>query len=268
MRMFYTKRMHLLTFATAVLLVSCAGQGGYYDTSGMQTTQNNGTVYDRIASLEKRNATLQKELQATNSRVARLAADLERFEEESMQLAGLVDTLRSSTSTALPELEKSIAANTYSLNTIRAQLGISEETQVPQKTKEASEKAKTTPSLESLYKAGLASFEKRDYTAAIQTFTHFIETYPEGKLVDNAYFWLGESYYQSGNYRSAALEYEKVIKNYPKSNKLPAAYLKQGMSFLKLKNTQVARIRLEDVVKKFPKSPEAKRAKTVLSTIK
>ena len=265
--MFYKKRVYLLILTTTALLASCAGQGGYYGTSGVQATQNNGTVYDRIASLEKRNATLQKELQATNSRVAHLAANLERLEEESMQLAGLVDTLQSSTSAALPELEKAIATNTYSLNTIRAQLGLNEEAQTTQKAKESSGKTKSTPSLENLYKAGLASFEKRDYAAAIQTFTHFIETYPEGKLVDNAYFWIGESYYQSGNYRSAALEYEKVIKNYPKSNKLPAAYLKQGMSFLKLNNTQVARIRLEDVIKKFPKSPEAKRAKTVLSTI-
>lgn len=115
-----------------------------------------------------------------------------------------------------------------------------------------------------LYDAGMKSFNARNYKQAFNSFRDFTDTYPQHRLVSNAWFWRGECNFQLGNFPAAALDYEQVISKYPTSGKAAASYLKQGMCFMKTGKKDAARFRLEELIKKFPKSPEATRAQQVL----
>lgn len=115
-----------------------------------------------------------------------------------------------------------------------------------------------------LYDAGMKSFNARNYKQAFNSFRDFTDTYPQHRLVSNAWFWRGECNFQLGSFPAAALDYEQVISKYPSSGKAAASYLKQGMCFIKTGKKDAARFRLEELIKKFPKSPEATRAQQVL----
>lgn len=116
----------------------------------------------------------------------------------------------------------------------------------------------------SLYDSGTKAFSDRRYGDAVKVFTDFINTYPKHRLISNAHFWQGESYYQLKNYSNAILSYQQVIENYPGSNKLQSAMFKQGVSMYHRGQKDAGKVRLSELVRKYPKSPEANRAQQFL----
>ncbi|MFQ5486070.1 MAG: tetratricopeptide repeat protein, partial [Desulfobacterales bacterium] len=76
--------------------------------------------------------------------------------------------------------------------------------------------------------------------------------------VDNAQFWIGDTYYREKWFEKAILEYQKVIENYPKGNKVPASLLKQGFAFFNIGDKANARLILKELIKKYPQSNETK----------
>ena len=115
-----------------------------------------------------------------------------------------------------------------------------------------------------LYDSGMNAFASRNYQGAVKAFTDFTKTFPNHKLVSNAHFWRGESYYQLKDYAGAALAYQDVIQKFPGSGKFQSAMLKQGMALYNVGKKDAGRQRLDELVKKYPSSPEAGRAKRFL----
>ncbi len=121
---------------------------------------------------------------------------------------------------------------------------------------------------QALYDKGLSAFKARKYKESIRDMAEFTKTFPKHKLVPNAIFWEGESYYQLEDYANAALKYQVVIAKHSKSNKYRPALLKQGLCLIKLGKTKSGRFILEDLIKKAPDSAEGKRAKTIIKNLK
>lgn len=119
-----------------------------------------------------------------------------------------------------------------------------------------------------LYEKAKKALDQDKLKTARELFNKLIVKYPRSDKVDNAQFWIGESYYRSKWYQKAILEYQKVIENFPKGNKIAGAYLKQGLAFAELGETENARIVLKDLIKKFPKSGEALIAKKKMEKLK
>ncbi len=119
-----------------------------------------------------------------------------------------------------------------------------------------------------LYDKAKKALDNGKLKTARELFTRLIAKFPTSDRVDNAQFWIGESYYRSKWYQKAILEYQKVIENFPKGNKAPEAYFKQGLAFAELGEVENARIVLKDLIKKFPGSNAALKAKKKLSKIK
>ncbi len=119
-----------------------------------------------------------------------------------------------------------------------------------------------------LYEQAKKALDEDKLKMARDLFNRLIEKYPGSDKVDNAQFWIGESYYRSKWYQKAILEYQKVIENFPKGNKIAGAYLKQGLAFAELGEAENARIVLKDLLKKFPKSGEALIAKKKIDKLK
>ncbi len=118
-----------------------------------------------------------------------------------------------------------------------------------------------------LYGKAKKALDTGKLETARDLFRKLITKFPNSDNVDNAQFWIGESYYRSKWYQKAILEYQKVIEDFPKGNKVPGAYFKQGLAFAELGEIENSRIVLKDLIKKFPNSSEALRAKKKLKKI-
>ncbi|MEW6221404.1 MAG: tol-pal system protein YbgF [Thermodesulfobacteriota bacterium] len=120
---------------------------------------------------------------------------------------------------------------------------------------------------QALYDAALGLFRNNQYAEARQAFGDYLAKYPQGKMVANARFWLGDSLYRLEEFEMAILEYQKVLNDFPTHEKAAAALLKQGLAFEQLKgpdNKETARILYKKLIADFPKSEQAEQAKKQL----
>ena len=103
------------------------------------------------------------------------------------------------------------------------------------------------------------------FGAAREAFEAFIEAHPRDDLTDNAYYWLGESYFSSRNYKSAARIYARGFDRFPKADKAPALLLKLAAALAKSNKKSDACKIFKNFAKAVPKSSrdEKKQAKTL-----
>jgi len=114
------------------------------------------------------------------------------------------------------------------------------------------------------YDIGIERFKAGKYDEALKAFDAYIAHATDPTLVDNAYFWAGESLFAMGRHEDAILRYDVVIKQYPKSDKMPDALYRQGMAFVQLGDKEAGNLLLRRVAKDFPESEPGKKAKKQL----
>ena len=91
---------------------------------------------------------------------------------------------------------------------------------------------------------------------------------PHSELADNALFWIGETYFNSGQYADAMRYYMRVIRDYSDQNKAPDAMFKLALSYEKTGDLELAQKTLQDLIARFPYSTPALTAKAELKRIK
>ncbi len=84
-----------------------------------------------------------------------------------------------------------------------------------------------------------------EYDEARRAFDAFIESNPDHELTDNAYYWLGETYYVVKDYASASHHFALGLQRFPDGNKAPDIMLKLGMSLYGSGRTEEACIAFE-----------------------
>jgi tol-pal system protein YbgF len=108
-----------------------------------------------------------------------------------------------------------------------------------------------------VYQAALDKLKGHDYAGAEQALSGFINSYPQSPLIDNAEYWLGESFYVQQRYPDALAAFQRVVKEHPDSRKVPDALLKAGYAQYEQKRYREARELLARVVDGYPGSPPA-----------
>ncbi len=212
---------------------------------------------DQISEINDELQQLQNRLEESTYRINKT---LKESSEERAQLRTEIDALKEE----LESLKEKIAL----LQAPPQQEAVAKETKTPTPTQPAEktkEKKELTPF--DIYQAALKKLESGKLEEARTDFQDFIKKYKDSDLVDNAQFWIAESYYKEGSYEDAILEYDALINKYPKSNKVPGAMLKQAYSFLKLDDTNTAKVILNRLIQRFPNSKEAELAKKKLKSI-
>lgn len=111
------------------------------------------------------------------------------------------------------------------------------------------------------YQAALDRLKGKDYAGAEKALNDFIAGYPQSALVDNAQYWLGETFYVEKRYGDAVTAFGRVVQDHPDSRKVPDSLLKLGYSQYELKRYREAREVLARVVQKYGDSPAAAEAK-------
>jgi tol-pal system protein YbgF len=94
----------------------------------------------------------------------------------------------------------------------------------------------------------------KDYALAEQGFRDFLRKYPDGKLVPDAQYWLGESMFQRQRYRDAAESFLAVSTKYEHSGKAPESLLRLGQSLAAMNQKEAACATLAEVGRKFPRA--------------
>jgi len=108
-----------------------------------------------------------------------------------------------------------------------------------------------------LISGGEEMLNAKNYVAARENFNLLLQRKPASSRVDEAQFYIAESYFGEKWYEKAILEYQIVISKYTKSSKRPAALYKQALSFELIGDRVNAKARFGDLVIMYPSSPQA-----------
>lgn len=109
---------------------------------------------------------------------------------------------------------------------------------------------------------------KQSYDLAVTGFKLYIDKYPDGENIQQAYIYLGDAYAALGQARPAAIAYATVLQKFPESKIIPTARLKYARSIIPLGKTEEAKRYFNSVVQDFGSSPEARLAKEELAKLK
>lgn len=138
----------------------------------------------------------------------------------------------------------------------------------PQTPAPAPEQAqKSAEDTKKLYDTGYNLYRQGKYPEARQAFEDYLKAFPDTPLSDNAWFWIGEAFYNEGQYEKAILTYDKIVREFQKGDKIPSALLKQAFAFDALGDQLDAKILLKKLIKEHPDSEQAAVARRKLEVL-
>jgi tol-pal system protein YbgF len=108
---------------------------------------------------------------------------------------------------------------------------------------------------------------QRKIPEAIDAFTAFLASYPNGRYADNAQFWLAEAYYARNDLDGAMSEFQALVDGYGDSPKVPDAVYKVGHIHKVKGENEKARMVFEGLIQHYPDSSAAKLAQQRLSSL-
>ncbi len=112
------------------------------------------------------------------------------------------------------------------------------------------------------YDQAFSLLRSADYDGAEAALKSFISKNPKDKLIDNAKYWLGETYYARNQYDAAAVAFADAYQTAPKGTKAPDSLLKLGLSLAGLKKKDDACTTLGEVTKRYPSASTAVKNRT------
>jgi tol-pal system protein YbgF len=118
------------------------------------------------------------------------------------------------------------------------------------------------------YDKAFAVLKNGRYDESARQFAAFVRNYPDGQLVDNATYWLGESYYVTQNFKVSLSTFQGLLNRFPNSLKAPDAMLKVGYCYYEMGDPVNANKVLTGVVNKYPDTPVAKLAQSRLQAMR
>lgn len=190
-----------------------------------------------LLEISQRNEALQNEIRALRGRVDELQHNFDRSQTQQREQYNDVDR-------RITTLESGGTASLGSGPASTANAGLP----VPQGDDRAN------------YQAAFDLLKDGKYPEATAAFKQFMTTFPDSVLADNAYYWLGESYYVSKQFGEALKNFRTVTDKYPASRKMPDALLKIGYCNYELKNWGEARSSLTRVVQQYGDTTAARLA--------
>lgn len=212
---------------------------------------------------------LRSESESTKSLSASSYSDMQQVRDEIAQLKGLIDEDRYKNKQTFGRLslEDSLLVQKMDnienrLQRLERQAGIVSHKSSGSESFSAS--SGVAQSDRALLDDGVQNLAKKSFAAARENFAALIATYPKSDLVDDAQFYIAESYFSEKWYEKAVLEYQTVIARYTKSNRRPTALYKQALAFEQLGDRVNAKARFRDVMSVYPSSPEAALARKKL----
>jgi tol-pal system protein YbgF len=107
-----------------------------------------------------------------------------------------------------------------------------------------------------------------EYETAIDSFNFFVKECPKHESVENAYYWIGESYYSLEKYHEAVSQFDLLINAYKSSPNIGRALYKLARSYQELGKKEDSKRVYKRLVDEFDGTLEAEQAKERLKELK
>ena len=271
---------HLASVLCLALLGAAAGGCAVADTGAFVRLQEDmESLKAEVAAMKKAEAASppagQGEMSSLQKNLADLAADNDRIKADLLAVTTRTDETKLEMQKEVSRLNGTTVEMGQEIQEMRGKIARLEEKAGQGKTSPAPAAAPppkvsleelSTP--EEMYDYALGLIKNGDTKKGREVLNAFAAKYPDHRLMQNVFYWKGETFYAEKDYESAILSFQDVVDKYPGGEKAPDAMLKQGLSFQALNDNRNARILYELLLSKYPKSPAAERARQRLAELK
>ena len=117
------------------------------------------------------------------------------------------------------------------------------------------------------YQLAFELLKDENYETARVSFIKFIRLHQDSDFIDDAKYWLGETYYAQRLFAQALIEFEGILTEFPNSGKIPEALLKKGFCYFELGRVEKSKQLLKSVVSQYPDSSVSRLAVQKLEMI-
>ena len=108
-----------------------------------------------------------------------------------------------------------------------------------------------------LWSNSLKLIENSRYSEAAENLRLLILSFPRGEYSIEAYFYLGDIYFQQQMYQDSIETFNSLLVNFPDNNRTPETIFKLGLNFLRLEDEIAAISNFNNVIHNYPESSAA-----------
>ena len=108
-----------------------------------------------------------------------------------------------------------------------------------------------------LWSNSLKLIENSRYSEAAENLRLLILSFPQGEYSIEAYFYLGDIYFQQQMYQDSIETFNSLLINFPENNRIPETIFKLGLNFLRLEDEIAAISNFNNVIQNYPESSAA-----------
>ena len=108
-----------------------------------------------------------------------------------------------------------------------------------------------------LWSNSLKLIENSRYSEAAENLRLLILSFPRGEYSIEAYFYLGDIYFQQQMYQDSIETFNSLLVNFPDNNRTPETIFKLGLNFLRLEDEIAAISNFNNVIQNYPESRAA-----------
>ncbi len=258
------------------LLAAAAGGCAVADTGAFVRLQEDmEALKGEVAAIEKSapapGMADQDELASLRRNLADLASDNDRIKSDLLAVITRTDETKLEMQREVSRLNGTTVEQGEAIREMQAKVARLEEGVVkgpallpPPATAPPKASVEELSSPEEMYDYALGLVKNGDTRKGREVLNTFAAKYPDHRLMQNVFYWKGETFYVEKDYESAILSFQDVVDKYAGGEKAPDAMLKQGLSFQALNDKRNARILYELLLSKYPKSPAAEKARQKL----
>jgi tol-pal system protein YbgF len=122
-------------------------------------------------------------------------------------------------------------------------------------------------SSDSIYTQAYNDFVQGNFDLAVQGFTAYLGSSPNGDKAAAAQYYIGDSYLNQQKLPQAVSAFTRVVNDYPGSTQTPSALYRRAQAELALQETENAISDFKSVIERFPSAPESDMAKDQLQKL-
>lgn len=237
--------------------------GSAGDSSAQPTVGGYAEIEVRLSNMEEQIRSLLGKIEENDFQIRKLSENLEKLQQDSEFRFGELENPKNALSSQksfdssknttedIGQERKPLPQNTDSLSVSDTETDESEENTY-------TEEVQTdfaTP--REHYNYAFRMLNQTKYDQAAEIFMDFIKKYPKDKLVGNAYYWRGETFYIRRDYINAADSFRQGFEEMPNGPKAPDNLLKLAMTLSALNRNKESCIVLGQVITKFGSSSQA-----------
>lgn len=219
---------------------------------------------NQIKMLQISNSSMNKQIESLNAEVKSLNDKIEELEYQQNLNATRIKKYSLDVEHKFEELNKKLAKLEEKPNVDEGMHDVFIEDKLeelaqlqPIIPEESQSTAPNNTNPEQQYKVAYNYLQQNQLKSSITEFQLFIAKNPAHTLVSNAYFWLGEAYFQLQDFENSSLQYLNSYQKNPKGQRSADSLLKLGISLKNMGKNSDACTSFAKLGKEFPNASRA-----------